>query len=166
VIAGIAVAVLIAFGLREYALSEIAAVYQDRAAVLSPAPLNDRQLLEAYRIALQDAGVSQRLASSGADALVIHVVPRDWRLADLPIDSEPGRGGHHTPSSFDRSLYKVLFSRARSHDPQASGKEILRSAYGIDPLLLVNVDLAAGKVTAIETPPAHVVWGNIPTPLF
>lgn len=32
--------------------------------------------------------------------------------------------------------------------------------------LPARVDLAAGTVTNLETPPAHVPWGDIPTPLF
>lgn len=165
-VASIIAALLIGFGLREYTLSEITAVYPNRAAVLSPAPLSEEELLAAYRTALKNSEVPQLLARFGADPLVVHVVPRDWHLADLPIDLEPGRGGHHTPANFDRRYYKILFSQARIHEKRAAGTDIVRSAYGVDPLLLVEVDIAAGKVTAIETPPAHVVWGDIPTPLF
>lgn len=165
-IASLIATLLIGFGLREYTLSEIMAVYPDRAAVLSPAPLSEEELLAAYRTAFKNSDVPQLLARFGTDPLVIHVVPRDWHLADLPIEVEPGRAGHHTPANFDRRFYKILFSRARTHEMGAAGKDIVRSAYGIDPLLSVDVDIAVGKVSAIGTPPAHVMWGDIPTPLF
>jgi hypothetical protein len=31
---------------------------------------------------------------------------------------------------------------------------------------VARVDIAARRVTAVETPPAHVRWGDIPTPTF
>jgi protein-S-isoprenylcysteine O-methyltransferase Ste14 len=165
-IASLVAALLIALGLREYTLSEIAAVYPNRAAVLSPALLSEQELLTAYRTALKDSDVPRLLARLGAEPLVVHVIPRNWHLADLPIDAEPSRGGHHTPANFDRRHYKILFSQARGHEMRAVGKNIVRSAYGIDPLLLVWVDVEAGRIVAIETPPTHVRWGDIPTPLF
>jgi len=32
--------------------------------------------------------------------------------------------------------------------------------------MLVEIDTSANKVTVVEAPPAHVMWGDIPTPLF
>jgi hypothetical protein len=60
----------------------------------------------------------------------------------------------------------VLFSRPRSHDAHASGKAIVRSAYGLEPLRLVEVNIETGTITAVASPPAHVRWGEISTPLF
>ncbi|MGH8655078.1 MAG: hypothetical protein ACREYE_24195 [Gammaproteobacteria bacterium] len=74
-------------------------------------------------------------------------------------------GGHHTPPDFDRHRYKLLFSRARAHQ-DASGAAILKTAYGLDLILRVTVDIATAEVMAIESPPRHVIWGDIPTPLF
>lgn len=165
-IAATVLAVLIAFGLREWALSSIAAVYEGRTAVLSPAPLDEKELRAAYGTALKDPGIRQAMASAGGEPLVVHVVPRDWHLADLPMETEAGREGHETPANFDRHQYKLLFSRASTHEPRAVGRAIIRSAHGLNPFLLASVDIAAGTVSAVETPPAHVRWGDIPTPLF
>ena len=70
------------------------------------------------------------------------------------------------PGDFDRRLYKVLFSKARTHDQTASGREIVTKSYGLDPVILARVNTEANQTTGIETPPAHVRWGDIPTPLF
>jgi hypothetical protein len=59
-----------------------------------------------------------------------------------------------------------LFAHARSHDPAATGPEIVKAAHGLDPIIVARVDTAARKVIAAETPPAHVYWGDIPTPTF
>ncbi len=165
-IGAILLALLIAFAVREYALSQITALYENRLAILSPARLSEAELEAAYRTALEDPGVRRALADMGEKRWVIHVLPDNWHLADLPMETEPGREGHATPANFDRHHYKLLFSRPRSHEPLAQGKDIVRLAYGLQPLLLVRVDIAAGKVTAIETPPSHVWWGDFPTPLF
>ncbi|QSA97891.1 isoprenylcysteine carboxylmethyltransferase family protein [Methylococcus sp. EFPC2] len=158
-------ALLVALGFREYTLSQISAYYEGHAAVLSPALL-DGELLAAYRTATGHVRVSRALAYVRDKSLLVHVLPEDWYLADLPMETATKHGGHYTPANFDRRRYKLLFSRARTHDPQAAGKGIVRSAYGIDPIIVVRVDIAAGRVTGVDTPPAHVLWGDIPTPLF
>jgi len=165
-IAGIIISLALAFGLREYSLASITAHYQAQAAVLSPARLSDHELLAAYQTALNEAGIRQITSSTSETPLLIHVVPKAWHLADLPLETKSVRGGHDTPDDFDRRRYKVLFSRVRSHEAHASGKAIVRSAYGLDPLRLVEVNIETGTITAAVSPPAHVRWGDISTPLF
>jgi len=159
-------AVLIAFGLREYSLASIAAVYENHAAVRSPALLDRGVLLAAYHTALREPEVRRALTSAGERPLLIHVVPTNWHLADLPMEAEPGPGGHETPANFDRSQYKLLLSEPDTHGSHAVGKDILRTSYGLKPVLVARVDIAAGRITGIEMPPAHVQWGDIPTPLY
>jgi hypothetical protein len=60
----------------------------------------------------------------------------------------------------------VLFTRVRSHDPDASGAAIVKRAYGREPIVVVRVNTQTGAITGIETPPPHVRWGDISTPLF
>jgi protein-S-isoprenylcysteine O-methyltransferase Ste14 len=165
-IATLMVCLALAFGLREYALANITAHYQTQVAVLSPALLSNQELLTAYRTALNEAGIRQITSSSSEAPLLVHVVPMEWHLADLPLETKSVHGGHDTPQDFDRHHYKVLFSRVRSHQAHAAGKTIVRSAYGIQPLRLVSVDIRTGTITAAVTPPAHVRWGDISTPLF
>lgn len=166
VIAGVMVSLALAFGLREYSLASITAHYQDQAVVLSPARLSDHELLAAYHAALSEAGIRQITSSSSETPLLIHVVPKAWHLADLPLEIGSVHGGHDTPEDFDRRCYKVLFSRVRSHEAHATGKAIVRSAYGLEPLRLVEVNIETGAITAAASPPAHVRWGDISTPLF
>lgn len=165
-IATLMVCLALAFGLREYSLANITARYQAQNAVLSPALLSDHELLAAYHTTLNEPGIRQIISSNTETPLLIHVVPEAWHLADLPLEAKSVRGGHDTPEDFNRRYYKVLFSRVRSHQTHASGKAIVRSAYGIEPLRLVNVDIASGTTVAAVSPPAHVRWGDISTPLF
>jgi hypothetical protein len=41
-----------------------------------------------------------------------------------------------------------------------------KQAYGLNSIVLVKVDISSLEVTGVETPPPHVFWGDIPTPLF
>jgi hypothetical protein len=98
--------------------------------------------------------------------LIIYVIPAEWYLPDLPVEVLHKLGGHRTPNNFDRRYYKVLFTQARTRSQEPAGKDIVKWAYGRNPLVLVKVDIATASVTAVETPPPHVVWGDIPTPMF
>ena len=44
-------------------------------------------------------------------------------------------------TNFDRRYYQLLFTRARTHAAQAFGKEIVKTAYGLHPFVLVTVDI-------------------------
>ena len=85
----------------------------------------------------------------------------------MPVEAAPTSGGApHGSADFDRSRYKLLFARPRSHDPAPTGPDIVKAAYGLDPIIVAQVNIAARRVTGVETPPAHVRWGDIPTPTF
>lgn len=164
----IAAAVALGFQLRDYSLSCVSSSYTQNMAVLSPAVLTNEELSTALRAAMADGHVQEELAAAGRTAkLLVYVVPVEWRLPDLPLEMPRGAGGgHYVPRDFDRRLYKILFTRARLYDQTASGREIVKRAYGLDPIVLTKVSTETGQVTAVEAPPAHVRWGDIPTPLF
>jgi protein-S-isoprenylcysteine O-methyltransferase Ste14 len=166
-VAVMGLAVAAAFGLRDYSLSQVAAIYREHEAILSPAPLSDVELDAAYRTATDNEAVRTALEAAEPVNRLVYVVPRDWYLPDLPIEAVPPSGRTpHGSGDFDRSLYKVLFARARSHDAKATGRGIVKTAYGLDPIVVAQVDIAARKVTAVQSPPPHVYWGDIPTPTF
>ena len=163
----VAAAVLTGVLLREHTLGSVAAVYQDRAAIVSPALLTEEQLLEIYTIAEQAPRLEESVQSDRP--LLIYIVPRDWYLPDLPIDPHDvvrGRGGHGTPSLSDRNYYRVLFTNIRSHSERPRGRDILRKAYSIDPVLLVEVDTHSGSIVGQSRPPDSVIWGEISAPLL
>jgi protein-S-isoprenylcysteine O-methyltransferase Ste14 len=169
---GIAIFVLVlaasisaAFVVRSYSLTQVAAVYGDDEAIVSPAPLARQELEAAYRTAIGDAGVLAALAASPPGQRVVYVIPQDWDV--LPVEARPDAAkrpdGH---ARFDHTRYNLLFARARSHDPAARGRDILKDAYGLDPIVVARVDTATDKVTAVEPPPVHLKWADIPTPTF
>ena len=84
------------------------------------------------------------------------------------MDREQKSGGHRTPRDFVRNFYKVLFTRVITHAPEATGRDILLTAWGRMPLVLAHVDIDAedgkGGVLSVSEPPGTVRWGDIPTP--
>jgi protein-S-isoprenylcysteine O-methyltransferase Ste14 len=154
-----------AFALRSYALSQVAAVYREQEAILSPARLAEQDLEAAYRTALEDPAVRAALDAAPPGQRLVYVVPQDWRF--LPVEPRPDANGIPLHADdFDRTRYKLLFARTRSHRSGSSGPAIVKDAFGLDPIIIARVDTTAHKVTAVEKPPAHVRWGDIPTPIF
>jgi protein-S-isoprenylcysteine O-methyltransferase Ste14 len=151
--------------LRDRSLAALSALYEPTAAVISTAYLERADVEGVYRTATAAPEVRRVLDAAGDAPLIVYVVPSDWFLPDLPLDPT-WRGGHHVPASFDRTRYKVLFTRARFHGATPSGADIVRAAHGRDPLIVAHVDTRDGVVTSVSAPPPHVRWGDISTPMF
>src|SRR5262245_15059540 len=166
ILGSIAIAVITGFQLRNWSLSRIAAVYDEHTAVISTALLADEDLKMTYQIARSDPTTQALLAQTREMRFIVYIVPKEWFLPDLPLDKENSSGGHHVPPEFDRLHYKVLFTRARFHGSPPSGVNIIKASHGRDPLVVAVVDLGDGAVTEIRTPPSHVKWGAISTPMF
>jgi hypothetical protein len=163
---GMVAAVAAGFGIREYAVSRISAIWHTDTAIVALAPMSRDELTAAYELAAGASGVRSRLAAAAGSRLV-YVIPEEWFVPDLPVDPPTATdGGPHGSPDFDRSRLKVLFARPRSHTAAATGAAIVTSAYGLDPLAVAHLDVAGGRVTAVDDPPHHVRWGDIPTPLF
>jgi len=168
-----AASVGLGYRVRDHALRHLSTFYTEDMAVLSPARLQAEDLRTAVRVATSGAEVRDRIGVGGRRAkLLVYVLPEEWRIADLPLDrpspeSPPATDrGHHVPFDFDLTRYRVLFTRVWSHDPNASGEAILKGAYGREPIVVVRVNIQTGEITGIDTPPPHVLWGDISTPLF
>ena len=161
----------LAHQLRDQTMAHLSGLYTDRMAVLSPAVLSDTELHTALRIAQAEPEVQQRLQAIGQNTrLLVYVIPVEWELPDLPLalpsTRSPGRRGHYTPQDFDRRLYKVLFTKVRSHARLPRGKAIVTTAYGRDPIIVARVNIETETRLGIDIPPPYVKWGDIPTPLF
>jgi len=166
----VAASVGVGYQVRDYTLGRLSAFYTDDMAVLSPAQLPAEPLRAAVRVAMSGADVRDRIAAAGRGAkLLVYVLPETSWIADLPLDPQSSvatHRGHHVPFDFDPARYRVLFTRVRTHDRDASGPAIVKKAYGRDPIVVVGVNTQTGAITGIETPPPHVLWGDISTPLF
>ena len=159
-----------AFGLRAYSVSKLSVLYFENSATISADFLSEKELDDIVQIVLADPAVQKQLhaANGGVNTYLNYLVPFEWYLPDVPLEKIPeGFHGHHQPENYDRNLYKVLITKAKliTGEPTV-GPDIIKKAFGREPLLVAKVDKAKGKVIGIELPPPHVRWGDIPTPLF
>ena len=164
-------AVSAAFGLRNYAITKLSACYSTDATTISVASMESDELEKTLQIALSNSDVQTRLQAARHgkhETYLNYVVPLDWYLPDLPLENIPaGISGHHQPEAFNRDRYKILFTKARLRtDKPVSGADIIKNTVARIPVVLVKIDKAKSEVIGIETPPPHVRWGDIPTPLF
>jgi hypothetical protein len=160
--ASLGLSIGIAFLLRNYSLTQVAVLYRDNETILSPARLSERDVESAYRTALADSAVRAALDSAPPGKRLIYIVPDSWDL--LPVETRAA-GLPRATDGLEHNRYKLLFARARTHHPEATGTDVVKDAYGLDPLIIARVDSAAERVT-VEKPPARVRWGDIPTPIF
>jgi protein-S-isoprenylcysteine O-methyltransferase Ste14 len=158
-------AVAAGFGVREYAVSGLLAIWHPETAIVALAPMSRDEITAAYEVAAAAPGVRSRLDTAGSR--LVYVIAEEWFVPDLPVDPPTATNrAPHGSRDFDRSRLKVLFARPRSHTAEAMGAAIVTSAYGLDPLAVAHLNMATGSVTAVDDPPDHVRWGDIPTPLF
>jgi len=97
----VAVAVGAGMLLRDWSLTRIAAIFAEDTAVISTAYIGDEDLEASYRIARSDPRVQDLLGQTPAARFIVYVVPSEWFLPDLPLDTVNLPGGHHVPPAFD-----------------------------------------------------------------
>ena len=157
-----------AFALREHMLSSVSADYRENLVILSPAKLSRDELSSTFSVASSEPSV-RSIVGEHSVPLLVYVVPAEWYLPDLPIDAHEivrKQGGHATPTDFDRSKYRVLLMGVKSHAESPQRRDIVRTAYSREPLLIADVDMEAAAVTGIADPPPSVIWGEIAAPLM
>jgi protein-S-isoprenylcysteine O-methyltransferase Ste14 len=164
-------AVSIGISVRNYALNRSAILYANDAATVATSLMSKAEMESTLQIAFDHAEVQNKLAQAGYGAgtkLLNYIVPLNWFLPDLPLEKSPeGVHGHHQPKSFNRDEYKVLFTKAKlTTGKPIADEDIIKKTVAREPLIVVKVNKASGEILGIAQPPAHVRWGNIPTPLF
>jgi hypothetical protein len=86
ILCSIAIAVVTGFQLRNWSLSRIAAVYDERTAVISTALLANEDLKKTYQIARSDPRIQALLEQTREMRFIVYIVPKEWFLPDLPLN--------------------------------------------------------------------------------
>ncbi|WP_313075360.1 hypothetical protein [Lacrimispora sp.] len=77
------------------------------------------------------------------------------------------RAGHLSPSNYDRTKYKIIFTTAQMRDDkEAIGKSILTSVVERKPLAEVWVDLEAQTVEQILDIPTDYKYRGVPVAIY
>ncbi len=161
--------VLTAFGLRDYSIKHLSKLDTENSVTVSLVKMNNNTMEQVLGIATKDPEVSRRISLQTKESttdFLNYISPISWFVADLPMEAyEEGMSGHYQPQKYDKNKYKILFTHAVTHKDE-SHLDILKNTYKRIPIVVVEVDLQNEKVIGIKDPPPHVVWGDIPTPLF
>ncbi len=168
-LAALASSVYTAQLLKEYSIRSLYAAYSEHSATIALADIGKNRLNRVMAIAAQDNGVRARLAGmNGQGAFLNYVLPAEWFFPDVPMNDWKGIGEHYTPDHYDADRYRILFMQAkfRPDAAQPEGTELISRTVKRNPLIEVEVSLKENRVLRIDDPPATVVWGDIPTPLF
>ncbi|NIM13783.1 MAG: hypothetical protein GTO45_17065 [Candidatus Aminicenantes bacterium] len=163
--------VITASAIRNYSIASISTFYSRDSAAISTVLMSKKDMEKIMKITFKHPEVRRRLAQAGygsGEKLLNYIVPLEWVLPDLPLDpASVSMRGHHQPKSSNPDKYKVLFTIAElSSENPVTGAEIIKSTLSRVPIIVVKLNQATGEVFGIETPPMHVLWGDIPTPLF
>ena len=163
-------------GLRSYSLSQISSISETNSAAISTTPMAPEQMRAILSIATNNKAVMGELQSmidTSRTQQLVYIVPEEWQISELSMEE----GGEHShehvfnptnhgnPMDFDRSRYKVLFSKAVV-DRAVAGKAIISKTRFQKPLLLVKVNMNYKRVTEIAMPPVQGKYADIPVPLF
>ncbi|MFC1564924.1 methyltransferase family protein [candidate division KSB1 bacterium] len=165
------VSVTIGMAVRDYTIDSISTCYDENYAAISVLRLEREKIHDIVNVSKRATGLKQMLKDAGItdnDRLILYIVPIDWIIPDLPMDPMMiSIKGHYEPAKDNQERFKVLFAKARLHDHKnVSGRDIIRKAFGLDPAAVVEMDIASGEILKVRKAPDHVLWGDIPTPIF
>jgi protein-S-isoprenylcysteine O-methyltransferase Ste14 len=161
----------LAFAVRNYAISSISTVVDEKSATISTVKMKDTLMKDLLNLAFSDSRVDSLLQKANRDKkmkMLNYIVPAEWILPDLPLDDDmTSRQGHQQPKDYDRDLYKILLTRSiRGNDSGGGGYNIIRKTIKREPLMVIYVNRKLRSVTKVIHAPETVLWGDIPTPLF
>ncbi len=164
-------AVTTGIGLRNYSIGSISIHYGENFTAVSVLNLERDHIKSVYDLAASSGELKNLLTRSKIDEndrLISYIIPLDWVIPDLPVDpKEISIRGHYEPEINDPKKFKIMFAKARLHDPKkVHGIDILKEAFGLTPIAVVELDTRTGRILRVRNAPDHVLWGDIPTPMF
>lgn len=164
-------AIALANGLRTWSLNNLYTIDTADAVYLSISKADPNTLKQIIDIALSNPDVSGHLKSEKECndlKFINYIMPAEWYVSEIPMNPVEGtHGGHFHPARYDRTLYKIIFTRAELRAGQAAeGKDILVNTKKRRPVVEVAVDLSQEQVSRITAPPTTIKYENIPVPVF
>jgi len=161
---------IIAFGIarsvNNLAISSLYAIYTEETATISLCEIESDKLAQIISIATSDDEVNAKIRDIDGK-LLNYVLPAEWYAAEVPMNGVVYRAGHLSPSDYDDTLYKIIFTSAEIRgDRNVAGKEILTNVLEREPLVEVWVDLSERSVIQILDIPEVYKYQNIPVAVF
>lgn len=164
--------IVIAFGIAKgvniIAINSLYATYTDNSATISLCEIDSDKLEQIIDIALLNDEAKSRVDRPDTEAAFLnYVLPTEWYAAEIPMNGVEYRAGHRSPSNYDDSLYKIIFTEAKIRgNKNVVGKEILTNVLTREPLIEVWVDLRDKKVIQVLEIPDDYKYQGIPVAVY
>lgn len=166
----LAAALGLALLINAQAIDSLYAVYTKDSAYISTVREDQATLEKVVGIATADPMVQARLAQEGPTSnlkYLNYIVPTSWSVPEIPMNPVAGGIGHHSPSNYDRSRYKVIFTRATLRTTEEiQGMSFLINVAKREPIVEVWVGLNEGKVEKILEMPERIKYEGIPVAVY
>ncbi len=189
-------AILVAFGLRRYTISQISNIYlpEKKITAVSIFPRSDQAMKDALDIVYEDSRIASILSEyqqvEGHKGFLVHLMPAHYMMQGLfvkPFNSEekPVRRSswknvvgfvfpflsHHNHKEMMGRMnsdgVRLIFSQLTWPDGKhAPADEALNFSVKHLPLLKVDVDLKNRSVLEVEKTLKRNLWGRMPMPAF
>jgi protein-S-isoprenylcysteine O-methyltransferase Ste14 len=188
-------ALLVAFGLRHYTISQISTIYlpDKQITVISILPHSNKAIQEAMDVAYQDSLITTILSKyrqKGHKGFLVHLMPAQYMMQGLfvtPFNSEekpirksswrnvvgfifPFLSHHNHQEMMGRMNNKdvrLVFSQLTWPDGKyATADKALNFSVKHLPLLKVDIDLENNSVQDVEKTLKRNFWGQMPMPSF
>jgi protein-S-isoprenylcysteine O-methyltransferase Ste14 len=188
-------ALLVAFGLRHYTISQISTIYlpDKQITVISILPHSNKAIQEAMDVAYQDSLITTILSKyrqKGHKGFLVHLMPAQYMMQGLfvtPFNSEekpirksswrnvvgfifPFLSHHNHQEMMGRMNNKdvrLVFSQLTWPDGKyATADKALNFSVKHLPLLKVDIDLENNSVQEVEKTLNRNFWGKMPMPSF
>jgi len=189
-------AILVAFGLRRYTISQISKIYlpEKQIAVVSTVPRSDQAMKDVLGVVYLDNRITSILSEyrqkEDHKGFLVHLMPVHYMMQGLfvkPFNSEekPVRRSswrnvvgfvfpflsHHNHQEMmgrmNNDGVRLIFSQLTWPDGKyAPADEALNFSVKHLPLLKVDVDLEHHSVLEVEKTPKRNLWGRMPMPPF
>jgi len=189
-------AILVAFGLRHYTISQISKIYlpEKQIAAVSIFPRSDQAIKDALDVVYGDSRIASILSEyrqkEGHKGFLVHLMPVHYMMQGLflaPFNSEKDHGRKSSwknvagfifpflsPSNHQAMMGKMnsnsvrlIFSQLTWPDGEyAPANEALNFSVKHLPLLKADVDLEHRSVVEVEKTAKRNLWGRMPMPAF
>lgn len=189
-------AILAAFGLRRYTISQISNIYlpEKQITAVSIFPRSNQAMKDVLDVVYEDSRIASILSEykqeKGHKGFLVHLMPVHYMMQGLfvaPFNSEAAPGkksswknvagfvfpflSHHNHQEMMGSMnsdgVRVIFSQLTWPDGKhAPANEALNFSVKHLPLLKLDVDLEHRSVLTVEKTLKQNLWGRMPMPAF
>ena len=151
-----------------YSVNSLYAVYTKESATISLCEIDTDKLKKIINIALSNDDVKNRINwENGETKFLNYVLPSEWYAAEVPMSGVQYRAGHLSPSDYDDTRYKIIFTIAEIRgNTEAIGKEIVTTVLTREPLIEVWIDLDEQMVIQVLEIPDDYKYQGIPVAVF